>query len=71
MIQGRAICNKIDLDNLFRLGEKDIRVGSWDSSALRRKIQIAGQHIELKDEPLLSDGEGWLINPESLPPEVV
>lgn len=41
-IRGSAICNKITLDNLYKLEERDIRVGDWDTAAICRRINVNG-----------------------------
>ena len=53
-MEGNLINNKISLDNLYRLQEKDIKIGDWGCAAVSRTIMVAGQMVNFKDQPILN-----------------
>ena len=62
-IKDKIITNNLNLDNIYLMEEKDIRIGEWGCSAIKRVLDIGGKHVELTDDPVLNDSSGWMINP--------
>ena len=69
-VEGRVLNNKICLDNVQKLGEKDIRIVDWGCSATRSITGSTNQLINYTD-PVLCDGNEWLAYPEYLAPEIL
>lgn len=53
-MKGTLINNRISLDNLYRMGEKQIKIGDWSNAAMNSKIVVAGKSISFRDEPVLA-----------------
>ena len=44
-IKDHIITNNINLDNVYLMEEKDIRIGEWGFSAVKRVLDIGGEHV--------------------------
>lgn len=53
-MKGTLINNKISLQNLYRMGEKQIKIGDWSNAAINSKIVVAGKSVCFREEPVLT-----------------
>ena len=62
-IEGKVINNKICLDNVYRMQQKDIRISDWGSSSMRNVSGVSQQSIVTYHESILFDSSDWLMHP--------